>query len=190
MVMDGKACDGRGAVRGRVAGPPALKPHPLLRVVLTVIALLILSSGVSAQCTVVDSPEWRGLKLGMKRKDFLNSFPGLKPINMFTRNELSRVRGFSGLEMLAFRINNDTLILDQLEARYAGLSGGLDRHTLRLTKELKLPHDAWKAIDGGRAEMRCVTFTVLADANTNGFTLTDIEGQKYWDAMRKAAERN
>lgn len=153
-------------------------------------AVFIFSAAASAQCTVLESPEWRGLKLGMTRKAFLNSFPGTKPINMFNRNDLSRVRGYSGLEMIAFRINNDTLILDQLEARYAGLSGGLDRLTLRVTKEMKLPHDAWRPIDGGKAEMRCATFTVVADPATNGFTLSDIEGQKYWDAMRKAAERN
>ena len=152
--------------------------------------VLIGAAGVSAQCTVADSPEWRGLRLGMRRKAFLNQFPGLKPINMFNRQELSRVRGFSGLEMLAFRINNDTRILDQFEARYAGLSGGLERLTLRVTKELKLPHDAWKSVDGGKAEMQCVTFRVTADPATNGFTITDIEGQKYWDAMRRKAERN
>ena len=167
-----------------------MKPHPLLRVVLTVAVLLMLTVAASAQCTVADSPVWRGLRLGMKRKEFLNAFPGLKPINMFNRQELARVQGYSGLEMLAFRINNDTLILDQLEARYAGLSGGLDRLTLRVTKELKLPHDAWKPVADGKAEMRCVTFHVTADPATNGFTLTDTEGQKYWDAMRRATERN
>ena len=116
-------------------------------------------------------------------------FPGTKPINMFSREELSRVRGFAGLEMLAFRINNDNLKLDQLELRYAGLSGGLDRLTLRIAKELKLPHDAWKPVDADKAEMQCLTFRVEADAKNNGFTITDIEGQKYWDAMREKAER-
>jgi len=153
-------------------------------------AVSIFAAAASAQCTVADAPEWRGLRLGMKRKEFLNNFPGLKPINMFNRDELSRVRGYSGLEMLAFRINNETLILDQLEARYAGLSGGVDRLTLRVTKELKLPHDAWRPSADGKAEMRCATFTVVADPATNGFTLTDNEAQKYRDAMRKATERN
>jgi hypothetical protein len=117
-------------------------------------------------------------------------FPGTDPINMFDRDELSRVRGFAGLERLIFRINNDNLQLDQLELHYAGLSGGLDRLTLRITKELKLPHDAWKPTGPDKAEMQCLTFRVEADTKNNGFTITDIEGQKYWDAMRKAAERN
>lgn len=166
----------------------------MLRRVLVFVGLLatvsIFADGASAQCTVADSPEWRGLRLGMKRKDFMNAFPGLKPVNMFNRDELSRVRGYSGLEMLAFRINNSTLILDQLEARYAGLSGGVDRLKLRITKEFKLPHDAWRPVDGGKAEMRCVTFTVIADPATNGFTLTDNEAQKYWDAMRTKSEKH
>jgi hypothetical protein len=109
---------------------------------------------------------------------------------MFTREELARARGFAGVEMLAFRINNATRILDQFEARYSGLSGGLDRLTMRVTKELKLPHDAWKPDAGGKAELRCVSFFVTADPANNGFTLTDIEGQKYWDNMRKESERN
>jgi|SRR5688500_4133314 len=153
-------------------------------------AVLIGAIGVSAQCSVADSPEWRGLRLGMSRKAFLDAFPGLKPVNMFGKDELARVRGYSGLEMLAFRMNNDTRILDQLEARYVGLSGGLPRLTMRLTKELKLPHDAWKPIADGKAEMRCATFIVTADPATNGFTLTDIEAQKYWDAMRKTNKRD
>ena len=166
----------------------------MLRRVLVFVGLLsavsIFADAASAQCTVADSPEWRGLRLGMKRKDFLNNFPGTKPVNMFNRNELSRVHGFSGLEMLAFRINNSTLILDQIEARYVGLSGGVDRLKLRVTKELKLPLDAWRPAGGGKAELRCVTFYVTADPESNGFTLTHIEGQKYWDAMRKDLERN
>ena len=153
------------------------------------IAVCIFAAWAGAQvCTVDQVPEIRGLKLGMKRKDFLSKFPGMKPINMFNRQELSRVRGFSGLEMLAFRINNDTLILDQLELRYAGLSGGVDRLTVRVGRELGLPQDAWK-VDGDKAEMQCLKFGVKVDAKTNGFTITDTEGQKYWDRMRDFSER-
>ena len=152
--------------------------------------VLICAAWVSAQvCTIDEAPEIRGLKLGMKRKAFLAKFPGTEPINMFNRQELSRVRGFSGLEALVFRINNDTLILDQLELRYVGLSGGIDRLTLRVGRELGLPHDAWK-VDGEKAEMQCLKFTVTVDAKTNAYTITDTEGQKYWDSMREAAERN
>jgi hypothetical protein len=152
------------------------------------IAVLLCAAWAGAQvCTVEEAPEIRGLKLGMKRKEFLAKFPGTKPINMFNRQELSRVRGFSGLEMLAFRINNETLILDQLELRYAGLSGGIDRLTLRVGRELGLPQDAWK-IDGDKAEMQCLKFGVKVDAEDNGFTITDTEGQKYWDRMREFSE--
>ena len=153
-------------------------------------AVLICAAWAGAQvCTVDEAPEIRGLQLGMKRKAFLAKFPGTDPINMFDRQELSRIRGFSGLEVLVFRINNDTLILDQLELRYAGLSGGIDRLTLRVGRELGLPQDAWK-IDGDKAEMQCLKFTVSADAKVNAYTITDIEGQKYWDRMREFAERN
>ena len=152
------------------------------------IAVLLCAAWAGAQvCTVEEAPEIRGLKLGMKRKEFLAKFPGTKPINMFNRQELSRVRGFSGLEMLAFRINNETLILDQLELRYAGLSGGIDRLTLRVGRELGLPQDAWK-IDGNKAEMQCLKFGVKVDAEDNGFTITDAEGQRYWDRMREFSE--
>jgi hypothetical protein len=159
------------------------------RIMNAMAALLICAAWASAQvCTVDEAPEIRGLMLGMKRKAFLANFPGTDPINMFNRQELSRMRGFSGLEMLAFRINNDTLILDQLELRYAGLSGGIDRLTLRVGRELGLPQDAWK-VNGDKAEMQCLKFTVTADAKVNAYTITDIEGQKYWDRMREAAEK-
>ena len=154
------------------------------------VAVLVCTAWAGAQvCTVEEVPEVRGLKLGMKRKEFLSKFPGTKPINMFNRQELSRFRGFSGLEMLAFRISNETLILDQLELRYAGLSGGVERLTLRVGRELGLPQDAWK-IDGDKAEMKCLKFGVRVDASNNGFTITDTEGQKYWDRMRESSERS
>ena len=152
-----------------------------------VIAIILLTSGALAQvCTVDEAPEWRSLRLGMTRKEFLARFPGLQPINMFNRQEL--VRGYSGLEMLVFRINNENLKLDQIEARYAGLSGGLDRLAKRISRELGLPFDAWK-IDADRAEMKCLKFGVAVDAKTNSFTLTDLAGQKYWDAMREKAQQ-
>ena len=154
------------------------------------IAVFMCAAWAGAQvCTVDEVPEIRGLKLGMKRKEFLSKFPGMKPINMFNRQELSRVRGFSGLEMLAFRINNDTLVLDQLELRYAGMSGGIDKLTMRVGRELGLPQDAWKA-DGDKAEMQCLKFDVKVDAKNNGFTITDAEGQKYWDRVRELSERS
>ena len=153
-----------------------------------VIVMMVLAGVAAAQCTVADAPAVRGLTLGMKRKAFMAHFPGTDPINMFDRDELSRVRGFAGLERLIFRINNDNLQLDQLELHYAGLSGGLDRLTLRITKELKLPHDAWKP-EADKLEMRCLTFRITADPATNGFTITDLAGEKYWIEMKEAAER-
>lgn len=159
------------------------------RIMIVLAAVLMCAAFASAQtCTVEEPPEIRGLKLGMKRKEFLARFPGTDPINMFNRQQLSRIRGFSGLEALIFRINNDTLVVDQLELRYTGLSGGIERHTLRVGRELGLPHDAWK-VDGEKAEMHCLNFAVTADAKTNAYTITDIEGQKYWDRMRDAPER-
>ena len=145
------------------------------------IAMILCAGLAGAQvCTVEEAPEIRGLKLGMKRKEFLRHFPDTKPINMFNRRELSRVRGFSGLELLAFRINNDSLLLEELELRYAGLSGGIDRLTVRVGRELGVPQDAWK-IDGDKAEMQCLKFNVKADAKNNGFTITKSEDRRFLD---------
>ena len=145
------------------------------------IAILLCAVWAGAQvCTVEEAPEIRGLRLGMKRKEFLRHFPGTKPINMFNRQELSRVRGFSGLEMLAFVINNNSLRLEQLEFRYAGRSGGIDRLTVRVGRELGVPQDAWK-IDGDRAEMQCLKFNIKADAKNNGFTITKSEDRRFLD---------
>ena len=145
------------------------------------IAVVVCAAWAGAQvCTVEEVPEVRGLTLGMKRKEFLSKFPGTTPINMFNRQELSRVRGFSGLEMLAFRIDNRTLILDQLELRYAGLSGGIDRLTVRVGRELGVPQDAWQ-IYGDKAEMKCLKFDVTADAKNNGFTITKAENRRFLD---------
>ena len=145
------------------------------------IAILLCTAWAGAQvCTVEEAPEIRGLKLGMKRKEFLSKFPGTKPINMFNRQELSRVRGFSGLELLAFKINNTSLLLEELELRYTGLSGGIERLTVRVGRELGVPQDAWK-IAGDKAEMRCLKFNLIADAKNNGFTITHTEGLRFLD---------
>ena len=155
-------------------------PHPLRRVVPTVAVIMLFAAAAFGQCTVAEVPAVRGLTLGMTRKAFMEFFPGTKPINMFNREELSRVRGFSGLEMLAFRINNDNLKLDQLELRYAGLSGGIDRLTMRVGRELGVPQDAWK-VDGDKAEMQCLKFNVKVDEKNNGFTITRAENRRFLD---------
>ena len=146
-----------------------------------IVAILVCAAWAGAQvCTVEEVPEIRGLTLGMKRKEFLKYFPGMKPINMLNRRELSQVRGFSGLEMLAFRIDNRTLLLDQLELRYAGLSGGIERLTIRVGRELGITQDAWK-INGEAAEMQCLKFNVKADAKNNGFTITKSVDRRFLD---------
>jgi len=152
------------------------------------LGLLLAATAAAQVCTVEEAPEFRGLKLGMTRKKFMAKFPGTDPINMFDRDELSRVHGFSGLERLVFRINNDNLKLDQLEVHYAGLSGGAERLKRRLSKEFALPIDAWKP-EADKLEMRCLTFRITADPATNGFTITDLAGEKYWIEMKEAAER-
>ena len=147
------------------------------------ILILLVGPAWAQVCTVDEAPEWRSLRLGMTRKEFTSRFPGLNAINMFNRQQLERVRGYSGLEQLAFRINNQSLRLDQIEARYAGLSGSLDRLAKRVSRELGLPFDAWK-MDADHAEMKCLKFSVSIDSSNNSFTLTDLVSQKYWDSMR------
>lgn len=148
--------------------------------------LLVSDAGAQSACTVQEAPVYRGLKLGMTRKKFLARFPGTSPVNMFKREELSRVQGFSGLEMLAFRMSANKL--DRIEVRYAGLSGGDERLTRRVARELGLPQDAWKT-EAGKSEMTCLTFRVAADPTTNGFTLADLAGDEYWKKMRERTER-
>ena len=143
------------------------------------IAILLCTAWADAQvCTVEEAPDIRGLKLGMKRKELLSMFPGTNPVNLLRRRELSRVQGFSGLEMLAFKINDRTLLLDQLELRYAGLSGGIGRLTIRVGRELGLPQDAWR-VAGDKAEMQCLRFEVSVDAKNNGFTVKIAENRRF-----------
>ena len=150
-------------------------------------ALMLVNTAIArSACTIQDAPVYRGLALGMSRKQFLARFPGTRPINMLNREQLSRVQGFSGLEMLAFRMSADKL--DQFEIRHAGLSGGMERLTRRISRELGLPHDAWEVSDT-KAEMTCLTFRVTADTETNGFTLTDLAADENWKKMREKAER-
>ena len=146
------------------------------------------AAGQSPACTVQDVPAYRGLSLGMTRKQLRAKLPGANPDGVLDRERLSRVQGFSGLTSLAYRVSaEDTLY--EIDVRYAGLSGGMERLTRRVSRELGLPQDAWVLTDA-RAAMTCLTFRVTVDARENGFTLSglgSVEDRK--NGSKKGKER-
>jgi hypothetical protein len=154
------------------------------------IFLLATAVGVHGQaaagvCTLKKPPVFRGLRLGMPFKKFISHFPGLRPINMFSREQLAMYPKFRGLEMIVFTaLHGD---IDFLEVGYGDMaaSPNVRQFASAVAEEWQLPHDAWRFTPTA-AVMNCPKFRI--DVSPGTVKIRDLAAEKEWQEMRRKAE--
>ena len=136
------------------------------------LVLLLFPALVFAQTcdlTLKDSPEIRGLKLGMTKKEVEKVFPSIdiKPVmNIFKESDLSKLEGFENLKTLDIFFN--TSFSDKVEPKITNLLfvykndiewNSINEFAQNLSDNLNLPFEFWK-FSYDKADMNCKDFRV------------------------------
>jgi len=140
---------------------------------------------------IADSPEIRGLKLGMPEVDFKRRLGG-RPDPIVTRYDLGKLGGFEGIQTIGFELYKERVM--RLDVTYDDSINwtGSAEFAQALSGPLRLPANSWRFPGPDIADLDCKEFTVAIDAKMRRvrlFDKTTVAAMKEDEKLKQAEKK-